>query len=126
MGKDIIGSIKKFTVEGISYRVSADANIKRRPTNVENAMLPTSGNSMQQKKRIVPQAEGIDLSCNAEEMDTLKSFAEGLDLVKVSYTTAAGDVYRCKGQINIEGHESETGKVTVTVMPVSDWTTFAA
>jgi hypothetical protein len=126
MAKDVTGSIRKFTVEGISYRVAADANVKRRPINVENTMIATSGKAMQQKKRMVPQAEGLDLILNADEAESLKSFAEGLDLVKVSYETAAGDVYRCTGQINLDGHESETGKASVTVQPVEDWTMFPA
>jgi len=124
MAKDVVGSVRKFTVEGISYRVAADANVKRRPINVENTMLPTSGKSMQQKKKVVPQADGFDLILNADEAESIKSFAEGLDLVKVSYETAAGDVYRCTGQISLDGHESETGKAAVTVQPEEDWTCF--
>jgi hypothetical protein len=123
---DVVGSIRKFTVEGISYRVAADANVKRKPTNVENSMLPTSGKSMQQKKRIVPSAEGFDLVLNADEAVSIKSFAEGLEVVKISYTTAAGDVYRCTGQISLDAHESETGKAAVTVHPEEDWTAFPA
>jgi len=126
MAKDVTGSLRKFTVEGISYRVAADANVTRKASNVENEMVATSGKSMQKKTRVVPSAEGFDLICNSEETETLKVFAEGLDLVKVTYTTAAGDQYRCTGQISIEGHESETGKVTVTVLPEEDWTSFPA
>lgn len=126
MSRDVSGSIRKFTVEGISYRVTADTNVSRRPTNVENTMIATSGKAMQKKMRVTPSAEGFNLAVNAEEMEALKSFAEGLDVVKVTYTTAAGDQYRCTGQIQIEAHESEEGKATVTVHPEEDWTMFPA
>lgn len=124
MAKDVVGTIRKFTVEGIAFRIAADANVNRRPTNVENTMIPTSGRSMQKKTKMTPEAEGFDILVNAEEIESLKSFAEGLDLVKVSYTTAAGAVYRCTGQIEIESHESETGKAGVRVLPDDDWTAF--
>lgn len=126
MSVDVTGSIRKFTIEGISYRVMADANFSRRPINVENTMVPTSGPAMQKKMRVVPVLEGVVLACNAEEMEAIKSFAEGLDVIKITYQTAAGDEYRCTGQVNIEGHESEEGRVTVTVQPEDDWTLFPA
>ena len=126
MGVDVSGSIRKFTLEGISFRVSADTNVSRKPTNVENDMIPTSGSSMQKKTRMTPKAEGFNLIVNGEEMETIKSFAEGLDKIKVSYETAGGDVYRCEGQIEVESHESEENKATVTVLPDGDWTAFTA
>lgn len=124
MPKDVTGSIRKFTVEGISFRVMADSNFSRRPINVENTMIATSGKAMQKKTRMVPALEGVVLAVNAEEMESLKSFAEGLEPIKVTYQTAAGDEYRCTGQINIEAHESEEGRATVTVAPQDDWTAF--
>lgn len=126
MPKDVTGSIRKFTVEGISFRIMADSNISRRPTNVENTMIPTSGKAMQKKMRMTPTAEGVVLAVNAEEMETLKSFAEGLNPIKVTYQTAAGDEYRCTGQIEVEAHESEEGRANVTVLSQDDWTLFPA
>jgi hypothetical protein len=126
MSRDVAGSIRKFTIEGISFRVMADANFSRKPTNVENTMVPTSGVAMQKKVRMIPVLESVVLAVNAEEMETIKSFAEGLDLVKVMYETAAGDQYRAEGQIEIEAHESEENRANVTVQPAGDWTLFPA
>lgn len=126
MGKDLSGSVKKFTVEGVPFRVSADTNVSRKPTNVENDMIPSSGKGMRKVTRVTPKAEGFNLLVNAEEVEELKSFAESLDNVKVSYETAAGDLYRCVGQIEMEAHETEENKVTVTVLPEEDWTAFTA
>ena len=124
MPKDVSGSIRKFTVEGISFRVMADSNFSRRPINVENTMIPTSGKSMQKKLKVTPTLEGVVLGVNAEEMESLKSYAEGLLPIKVTYETAAGDQYRCIGQIDVEAHESEENRANVTVHPDGDWTLF--
>ena len=122
----VSGSIRGFTVEGIPFDVTADTNVSRKPTNIENDMIPTSGVGMQKKTRVTPKAEGFNLAVSEEEMESLKSFAEGLLPVKVSYITANGSVYRCVGQIEVEAHESEENKATVTVLPESDWTLFPA
>lgn len=124
MSADTVGSIRGFTVEGTPFRASADANFNRKPTKVENKAIPTSGKAMIQKTIIVPVLEGVTLNVNANEMAALKSFSEGLPLVKVAYTTAAGDRYRCIGQIQIDGHDSEEGKAAITVLPEDDWTLF--
>jgi len=126
MSRDVSGSVRKFTVEGISFRVAADANLSRRPIAVENSMVPTSGKSMQKKVKMVPVLESVVLIVNAEEMESLKSFAEGLDVIKVTYQTAAGDEYRCTGQINVEAHETEENRANCTVHPEEDWTPFLA
>ena len=89
-------------------------------------MIPTSGKAMQKKMKVVPILESVILILNAEEMISVQSYADGLDLVKISYTTAAGDVYRCTGQINIDTHETEEGRATCTVMPEEDWIPFPA
>lgn len=124
MGLDVSGSIRKFTVEGISFRVMADANVSRRPTAVENTMIPTSGAAMQKKMKVTPSMEGVVLGVNGDEMESLKSFAEGMELIKVTIEMANGDQYRCTGQIEIEAHESEENRATVTVHPDGDWTFF--
>jgi hypothetical protein len=124
VAKDIIGSLRKFTLDGISFRVAADANVKRKPFKLENSMIPTSGKSIRQSKHVVPTAEGFDLILNAEEAEVLKGLIEGGDVLKVSYTTADGSVYRCTGQVSMDGHETETGKASLTVHPDDDWTVF--
>lgn len=121
-----VGSIRKFTVEGISFDIAADANISRKPTRYETSMVATSGKSMPKKVRIVPAAEGIVLVINTEEELALKSFSESLTPLKISYENAKGDVFRCEGSLEIEAVESEEGKANCTALPVDDWTAFPA
>jgi hypothetical protein len=122
----VAGSVRKFTIEGISYDVAADANISRKPTKVDNDMIPTSGVGMRKITRVTPKAEAIDLLVNSEEMEQIKSFAEDLENVKVDIETADGTVHRCVGAIQVDAHETEENKATVVVLPEDDWTTFPA
>lgn len=122
--RKLAGSIRKLTIEGISFDVAADANITETFTAWENSMIPTSGGSMRKMVKRVPMREGIVLVTDADEREVLKSFAEGLDLVKVTYTNAAGDSYRCEGTIEIENNETEENRTSVQVHPQGDWTKF--
>lgn len=122
----VSGSIREFSIEGIPFDVAADANINRKPTNVVNDMIPTSGAGMRKITKVTPKAEGFALLVNAEEMERIKSFAEGLDNIKVRYVTADGTVKRCSGQVEVESYESEESKATITILPARDWTVFSA
>jgi hypothetical protein len=124
MAKNIVGSSKKFTVEGIAYRLAGDANIGEVITRYENSMIATSGESMRKMVRRVPAREAVDLILNSAEADQLKSFSEGLDNLTISYTNAAGDRFVCRGTLEIEKRESDTGKTTCKIEPVDDWTFF--
>lgn len=126
MSKDVAGSIRGVSLEGVSYRAAGDANFSRRPINVENSMIASSGKAMRKIAKMVPIVEGVVLLVNAEEMEAIKSLAESLDIIKLQYTTAAGDVYRSNGQINVEAHESEENKANVIFLPEEDWTLFPA
>jgi hypothetical protein len=123
---DISGSIKGVSLEGVAYRVAADANISRRPINIENSMVPTSGKAMRKIVKMVPQAEGVVLVVNPGEMDTIKALAESLDIIKLQITHADNSIYRSNGQIQIEAHESEENRANVTLLPEEDWTLFEA
>lgn len=121
---DVVGSIRGFSVDGIPFRVAGDANFSRKPTNVENTAVPTSGNAMMKKTKIVPTLEGATLIVNTNELAALKNFSESLDKFTIGYQNAAGDRFRCIGQIQIDSHESEEGRAAVIVLPEGDWTPF--
>lgn len=126
MARDVTGTPRKFTVEGQPFRLAADTNVTQTTTKFENSMVPTSGESMRKMVKRVPMREGIVLIVNADEMEDLKAFSEQIDDVKVSYTNAAGDEYKCEGTIEIENVETEEGRMTVQVHPRDDWTPIIA
>lgn len=123
---DVAGTIRKLSIEGISFRVAGDANLTETFTQFENSMIASSGRAMRKMLKRIPQVEGVTLLTNAAERDTLKSFAEDLNDLKISYTNAAGDTYRCQGTIEITSNETEENRTTVVILPREDWTPFIA
>jgi hypothetical protein len=126
MANDVVGSLRKLSIEGIPFRVAADANFSETVTVFENSMIATSGRAMRKMTRRVPMTEGIVLIVNEAERQNLKSFAESIDDLKVSYTKASGDTFKCEGTIEIENLETEEGRLTCQVHPREDWTPFQA
>ena len=122
--KKIAGSLRKLTIEGISFDVAADADFSEIFTQFENAMVPTSGGAMRKMTKRIVAVEGVVLITDADERLVLKDFAEGLDNVKITYTNAAEDSYRCEGTIEIENNSTEENRTSCTIQPVGDWTKF--
>jgi hypothetical protein len=122
--RDISGTPRTFTAEGETFRLAGDANITETFTEFENEMIASSGTAMRKMTKRIPMREGIVLLTNADERETLKVFAEQLDDLKISYTNAAGDRYKCEGAIEIENNETEDNRTTLQVHPRGQWTPF--
>lgn len=126
MAKDIAGTPRTVMIDGITFRLAADANLTEIFTNVENTMNATSGRAMRQITKRVPAIESIPLVTNIAERAVLKSFAETLDDLNMSVTNAAGDSRSCQGTIEVENNETEQNRTTIQILPREDWTDFAA
>jgi len=124
MAKDVVGSLRKFTWEGVSYNVAFDTNVAEMITRFENSMIPSSGKNMRKMVKRVTSREGLVLLVNAAEKDLLKAAAESLDSGRMAYTNAAGDTYRATGTMEIENNETEEGRLAVQLLPEDDWTPF--
>lgn len=123
---DIVGTPRKVIIDGIPYRVFADANFDEKPSRYENKAIATSGGALRQMTAQVPTKEGITVACNGLEYNLLKAVAEGTDDVAMSATMANGDTFRCTGWIDLEKRETETGKATLKMFPRDDWELFIA
>ena len=126
MANDVAGSNRKLTIDGISYRVAADANFSETFTKFENDVIATSGSGMKKKTKRIQRVEGVVLLTNAAERIELEAAAESIDDLKLSYQNAAGDEYKSEGTIEIEGNETEENRTSVTLLPTGDWTPFVA
>jgi len=124
MANDISGSLRKLTIEGISYNVASDANFTEMLTSFENSMIASSGKNMRKMVKRVKTVEGVVLLTNADERIALIAVAESIDDLKLSYTNAAGDTYKAEGTIEIEAHETEENKTNCIMLPRGDWTAF--
>ncbi len=124
MAFDNTGSLRKLTIEGIPFRVPADINVSEIIANIENTMIATSGDSMRKMIKRVPARESFQIAANGVEKEMLKGFAESEVDLKVTYTDAAGNVYRCEGALDIENYETVEGRLSCMILPRNDWDSF--
>lgn len=123
---DTAGSNRSLQIEGIPFRIAADANLSKILTKYENSMIPTSGISMRKVIRRTTALEGLIIIANGAEQENLKSFAESLNDLQINYTTAGCDTYRTVGTISIDAAETEENRVNTTVHPRDDWKAYIA
>ena len=115
---DVVGSILKVNIAGVTFNAAADANITETGGKFENDAIPTSGVNMRKMTKRVDIKEGVTLITNAEELENLKFLAEATTDFPMSYTQANGDTYRTgAGWIELENRETEEGKTTVKMFP---------
>jgi len=116
------GTIRKAVIDGVSFDVMADASITFLRSNYEKEATPTSGDPLIKMTKRNQNIESLDLGCTPSEMETLSDLANNIDSVPLSLELADTSTYKAVGHINFEGYESETGKITVTLIPTSEWT----
>lgn len=123
---DVSGSIKKVTLNGVTFDVMGDANVSEVGSGVSNEMIPTSGRMVRKTTKRVQAREGVVLACNGSERELLKALSESSEDFPMSYETAGGDTYRATGVIEFESRETEENRATVTLLPRGEWSTFLA
>lgn len=123
---DVTGTIRKVTLDGVTYDVFADSNISAIPSSHENTAIPTSGRNMRKMMRRAQSRENLVLVANGVEQEAIKALAERLDDYPMSYETAGGDVYRATGFIEFATHETEENRAAVTLHPRDGWEAFLA
>ena len=128
MPSNTVGTLKKITVDGITFDVMADANITQKNSPFENEGIPTSGGTMQKKTRIAQAAESIAVATNVDEDKLLADTAARTDKYPMSYQTADGSIYRTTGFIIYENRETESGTTTIQMIPsdADGWKLFSA
>lgn len=120
------GTPRKFTIEGIAFRLAADVNVSIMPNEFENSLVATTGAPMKKKIRRTPDAESVVLIADWSEMIVLRSYADSLDTIKFTFEWAGGDVASCEGVFNIDSFETEDNRCTIKIMPSGNWDIFAA
>lgn len=122
----VSGSIRKVTVDGITYNAAADINAAKTPTNLKEA-VPHSGGNMIKITKQHGNVESLTLLATPTEYETLEGTRDNLVAVPLSYELADGSVYRSQGHINLDNYESEENRVDVTMIPETGlWDVFAS
>lgn len=118
---DVTGTIRKVTLDGVTFDVFADTNIKEVGGKYENSAIATSGRNMHKMVKRVEEREGITLAANGAERELLKEMSERNTDFSMSYETAGGDIYQATGWIEFESRETEENKAAIKMMPRNDW-----
>lgn len=126
MAKDIVGAIRKVTLDGVSFDCFSDTNITEVGSQWQNESIPTSGRNMRKMTKRAENREGIVIAANGAERDILKELSERQTDFTMSYETAAGDVYRCSGWIEFENRETEENRASIQMHPRNTWEPFLA
>lgn len=121
-----VGSVKKVTLNGLTFNVMADANFNQVKGKFTTEAVPTSGGNIMQKTFRPQNVESVNLQCNAQEAEQLKELSEIASNFPMSYETAGSDVFRAVGTIDYEGHDTEKGVAVIKMLPESadGWAAF--
>lgn len=120
------GSIRKVVINGATYNAMSDANVTSIPSKYAIEAIPTSGGNMFKMTRRAKTKESVDLGVSQAELQALTAVSESLADCTMAIEFADGSIDRASGRIHIENYESETGKLSLTMIPKNDWTPFIA
>lgn len=123
---DVSGTIRKLTLDGITFDVMADTNISETGGPFENENIPTSGRNIRKMTRRPENREGVVVGANGAERQTLRTLSQRTDNFPMSYTTAGADVYRAQGGIEFENRETEENRASLQLLPIGEWAPFLA
>jgi hypothetical protein len=121
-----VGTLRKATFSGVTYDVMADTNISFKNSKFETEGVATTGKTLMKMTKRVKNVESLDLGVTPQEMEDIKSLSESLADIPMSFELADGSVFRGSGRINFDTYESETGKLSIGLIPNGDWTSFIA
>jgi hypothetical protein len=124
--KNIVGTPKSVTINGYTYNVAADAELKHGKPKYKNEPEPTTGATFRKMTLQDEGVEGVKLKVNASELEQIKAVAESTDSVTLAYATIDGSVYHGSGFIDYESRSTSDGVVEVKLYPESGWVPFIA
>lgn len=117
-----VGTVRAFALDGIPFTPTADANFSRKRGLYDVEALDTTGDAMLKKIKRAQLLESVTLGVSELEAQTIEALANGDDTVSCTYEDSARNKHRNpKVGIHIESHETETGTMTITIHPVTQW-----
>lgn len=120
----VSGSIEKLIFDGTTFDVPHDANFSEVPSGVENEMMPTSGDSVLKQTKRSQNVEGVIVIADPVQSEQLRLLSTRKTTYPISYETAEGATRTTVGTIQLETKETETNRVSLTILPLKNWTTF--
>lgn len=116
------GSMKKLTINGISFDCVGDADWTEVFSNFTNSVMPTTGGGVIVQELRVREVSGVQISLQHGDRSLLKAIIEEGLIVEMSYQNRDGDRYSGRGTVNTDGRTTMKGIATLTLLPIGDWT----
>lgn len=113
----VAGSIKKVTLNGVTYDALEDASAKINLSAYKREAKATSGKVIHVLKLKVQTISDVTLGCTPREADALKTLAAMTDSITMSITLADGSVFRSTGGIDFDAFETMEGKCKIDLIP---------
>ena len=121
-----VGTIKKVTIDGSTYDVSADSKAALTPTAYKKEGQATTGKTLFKYTKQVKIIKGIDFMLTPKQKEALAAKSDSLADVTLALALIDGSVYRGTGRIEMGEWDSDTGKCPCDLIPSDDWTPFLA
>jgi hypothetical protein len=116
------GTMKKLTINGISFDCVSDADWTEVFAGFTNSILQTSGGGVVVQETRTREVSGVQISLQGGDRTLLKDMIEGGTILDISYTNRDGDRYSGRGTINTDGRTTMKNVATLTLLPIGDWT----
>lgn len=111
------GSIRGVTIDGIQYRVNGDGDGTFKFSPFETEGIATSGDTTMKMIIVSPNVEGLPLSVDADEIDSLTATAAKTSDYPLSVAMADGTERKAQGRVMIGDYSNADAKVEVTLIP---------
>ncbi len=113
------GDVRKLTLKSVDQRVTVGSDFSRKPAWIKES-ISTSGAVDVKWTMQNEDIEGVEIQASGAERETIISFA-ALDSLDCAYRTANGDTYTSLVTIFITDDSVQDGKVTITMIPLTEW-----
>jgi hypothetical protein len=115
------GSVRRLSLNGIGFGVFGDANFSKVP-GVLNEAVPTSGENVHKVTKQVGMVSGVVVDgSDGIANGQIHDLHNEINPFTMSYTKANGDVLTGTGKINIESDETEEGRITISLIPTTEF-----
>lgn len=116
------GDIRTLKLDGVAYPVTGGSDFSEKLGDFQKESVPTSGTPDVKFTKQNQDVEGVDVSASGARKENIIDLSNRTDDFDIVYTAPDGTVRMSEGQITITGASTQDGKLTLTLIPTSDWT----
>lgn len=121
-----VGTLSKVVIDGMTFDVFPDSKVSYNPSDFEIEAQVTTGDALFKMTKRIPAMEGLELACTLNQLEILKEKSNSVADITLAVEFADASIYRSSGRIKTDNWESDTGKISVDLLPKRGWTAFLA